>query len=223
MSISEIRQFLTASNAISFIAIDRNESYDWIAKILRSVAYRKLTKPDKGLVINYIETMTGYSEPQAKRLIRAWVKRGQIVRKTYHRHSFPCVYTRQDIVLLANVDTAHNTLSGPVTAAILKREYIKFGDVKFKQLSKLSISHLYNLRTTTTYRNHAIVFHHTKGSSVSIGERHKPQPEGRPGFIRIDTVHQGDSSAGEKGVYHVNFVDEVTQYEFVACVVSGSP
>ena len=40
---------------------------------------------------------------------------------------------------------------------------------------------------------------------------------GRPGFIRIDTVHQGDQN-GVKGVYHINAVDEVTQWEVVACV-----
>jgi hypothetical protein len=35
-----------------------------------------------------------------------------------------------------------------------------------------------------------------------------------PGHIRIDTVHQGDQD-GHKGVYHINAVDEVTQWEVV--------
>ncbi|MES9905680.1 MAG: hypothetical protein ABW168_23775 [Sedimenticola sp.] len=39
----------------------------------------------------------------------------------------------------------------------------------------------------------------------------------RLGYIRIDTVHQGDWD-GVKGVYHVNAVDEVTQFEGVASV-----
>jgi hypothetical protein len=30
----------------------------------------------------------------------------------------------------------------------------------------------------------------------------------------VDTVHQGDQD-GKKGVYHINAVDEVTQYEVV--------
>ena len=47
-----------------------------------------------------------------------------------------------------------------------------------------------------------------------IGERRKPKAEGKPGYIRIDTVHQGDQD-GIKGVYHINAVDEVTQYEVV--------
>jgi transposase InsO family protein len=37
---------------------------------------------------------------------------------------------------------------------------------------------------------------------------------GKPGYIRVDTVHQGDQD-GIKGVYHINAVDEVTQYEVV--------
>ena len=45
----------------------------------------------------------------------------------------------------------------------------------------------------------------------------KPQPQGSPGYLRIDTVHQGDQD-GVKGVYHINAVDEVTQWEVVGCV-----
>jgi hypothetical protein len=40
---------------------------------------------------------------------------------------------------------------------------------------------------------------------------------GKPGYIRIDTVHQGDLD-GCKGVYHINAVDEVTQIEIVVSV-----
>ena len=57
----------------------------------------------------------------------------------------------------------------------------------------------------------------TKPTQVRIGERRKPHPPGRPGFVRVDSVHPGDLD-GKKGVYEVNLVDEVTQYEFVAAV-----
>src|ERR1039458_8905443 len=53
-------------------------------------------------------------------------------------------------------------------------------------------------------------------SPVSIGERGKPDPQGRPGFLRVDTVHQGDWD-GAKGVYHINAVDTVTQWQIVGC------
>ena len=50
---------------------------------------------------------------------------------------------------------------------------------------------------------------------MPIGTRRTPQPNGAPGYIRIDSVHQGDQD-GVKGVYHINAVDCVTQMQFVA-------
>jgi integrase-like protein len=42
-------------------------------------------------------------------------------------------------------------------------------------------------------------------------------PNGSPGYLRIDTVHQGDGPAG-KGLYHINAVDEITQWEVTLAV-----
>ncbi|MCC7153300.1 MAG: hypothetical protein IT161_01925 [Bryobacterales bacterium] len=50
---------------------------------------------------------------------------------------------------------------------------------------------------------------------MAIGKRRRPEPKGRPGFLRIDTVHQGGFD-GAKGVYHINAVDEVTQWQVMA-------
>jgi len=52
---------------------------------------------------------------------------------------------------------------------------------------------------------------------VRIGERRRPRPEGRPGFLRVDSVHQGDLD-GINGLYHINLVDEVTQFQFIGSV-----
>ena len=52
-------------------------------------------------------------------------------------------------------------------------------------------------------------------TGIAIGERRAPQPDGHPGYLRIDSVHQGDED-GVKGVYHINVVDCVTQWEGVA-------
>ena len=56
---------------------------------------------------------------------------------------------------------------------------------------------------------------------MAIGERRRPDPQGRPGHLRVDTVHQGDWE-GIKGVYHINAVDEVTQWEIVGATVQIS-
>ena len=42
-----------------------------------------------------------------------------------------------------------------------------------------------------------------------------PIRKGQPGYLRVDTVHQGNQP-GAKGVYHINAVDEVTQWQIVA-------
>ena len=59
-----------------------------------------------------------------------------------------------------------------------------------------------------------MVYQATRPTQVAIGQRRAPRPEGRPGYLRVDTVHQGDWD-GAKGVYHVNAVDEVTQWQVV--------
>ena len=56
------------------------------------------------------------------------------------------------------------------------------------------------------------------------GDRRAPQARSSgpaPGFVRVDTVHQGDLD-GVKGVYHINVVDEVTQYQHVGTVAAIS-
>jgi hypothetical protein len=91
---------------------------------------------------------------------------------------------------------------------------VKGGNQEYERLCRISVPHIYNLRKSGTYRKRRIVYQSTRPASVSIGERRKPDPQGRPGYLRIDTVHQGDRD-GIKGVYHVNAVDEVTQWQVV--------
>ena len=66
--------------------------------------------------------MTG-SEEQTTRLIRAFLDRGAVSTAPYQRHRFRTRYTVEDIALLAEVDRAHERLSGPATRRILQREY----------------------------------------------------------------------------------------------------
>ena len=88
---------------------------------------------------------------------------------------------------------------------------------RYERLAGISVSHLYNLRQSQTYRRQRHTIEKTRPVTRPIGERRKPQSDGQPGYIRIDTVHQGDLD-GKKGVYHINAVDEVTQFEVVVSV-----
>ena len=64
----------------------------------------------------------------------------------YRRRRFPERYTRADIELLASVDEAHETLSGPATRRILQREVELYGKQEYARLAAISVAHLYNLR-----------------------------------------------------------------------------
>ena len=88
---------------------------------------------------------------------------------------------------------------------------------KYQSISAISSSHIYNLRVTRQYQSHSLTIKKTNPVKVPIGERRKPDPQGKPGYLRVDTVHQGDLEK-EKGIYHINIIDEVTQWEIVGSV-----
>lgn len=107
------------------------------------------------------------------------------------------------MVLLAEVDAAHEELSGPAKRRILEREFQVFGKPEYQTLAAISVSHIYNLRRCQTYRWRRVRVGHTQRSQVSIAERRKPDPQGKPGYLRVDTVHQGQHD-GQPGLYHLN-------------------
>jgi len=160
----------------------------------------------------FIKKVTGYSQRHIKRLVQKH-RRGTLVWEPWQKNSFAAVYDEKDISLLHQTDSVHK-LSGPATKEIIKREHEIFGNDAYEKLKNISVSHIYNLRKRMSYLRRGKNFEKTKYAAIPIGKRMKPRPNGRPGFLRVDTVHQGDLN-GKKGIYHINIVDEVTQYEFV--------
>ena len=79
------------------------------------------------------------------------------------------------------------------------------------------MAHLYNLRASAGYRRQRGHQEPTRSRSIAIGERRRPQPNGAPGYLRVESVHQGDW-VGIKGLYVINMVDAVTQFEVVVAV-----
>ena len=92
--------------------------------------------------------------------------------------------------MLAVVDSLHETLSGPATVKIMHRAFHDFEEVKFQRLASLSVAQLYRLRQSPRYRQHRVAYQATRPTQVAIGERRRPEPEGHPGYLRVDTVHQ---------------------------------
>jgi len=221
LSLEQIRAFLQASDEVQFEGRHREEVYSWVEQTLRQQDYPKLKRAGRGLMRRYLEKMTGLSRAQVTRLIQLYLTGEPVQPKRYRRHRFPARYTRADIELLASLDEAHETLSGPATVKLLERAYYDFGDQSYARLAQLSVAHLYRLRQSRTYRQRRIAYQPTHPTTVAIGERRAPRPEGRPGYLRVDTVHQGDLD-GIKGVYHINAVDEVTQWEVIGATAQIS-
>ncbi len=159
--------------------------------------------------------MTGLSRAQVTRLIAGYADTGRVKAAPYQRRKFATRYTKPDVELLAYVDKSHGNLSGPATKRILEREYSEYGQAAYLRLADISVAQIYRFRNSAAYRKRNTSYEPTRPTPIPIGERRKPRPQGRPGFLRIDTVHQGDRD-GVKGIYHINAVDEVTQWEIVA-------
>ena len=216
-TVERVRKFLEGSEVIEFRGLTAKEKYYWIEEVLIRFKYHLLKRDEKGVIRRYVEKVTGYSRSQVSRLIAEYKRTGRLNKTEYRRHRFPRRYTPSEIELLARTDELHGWLSGPATKKIMEREHEVYGHAEFGNISRISIAHLYNLRRSNTYRNTTRRFVKTKPNVSRIGERAKPDPKGQPGYIRIDTIHQGDINS-LKGVYHINAVDEITQWEIIASV-----
>jgi transposase InsO family protein len=221
LSLEQIRAFLEGSDEVRFEGRNREEVYGWVNQTLRQQRYEELKRSGRGWVRRYLSKMTGLSRAQMTRLVKLYREGEEVKPKPYRRRRFPRRYTREDIELLAEVDEAHEVLSGPATQKILQRAYYDFQEPKYQRLAEVSVAHLYRLRKSRTYRQRRVVYQATRPTKVAIGERRRPEPEGRPGYVRIDTVHQGDLE-GVKGVYHINAVDEVTQWQVLGATAQIS-
>lgn len=217
LNLDQIRAFLKGSQGIRFKGKTQEQIYSWIEKLLVHHQYHQQGRTVRGLLRQFVVKITGMSRAQVTRLIARFGKTGRVRPTVYERHRFAQRYTAQDVELLARVDEAHETLSGPATRHILEREYQIYGKREYERLASISVAHLYNLRKRAKYRQQRLNYTKTRPTPVAIGERRRPDPQGQPGFLRVDTVHQGDEQ-GSKGVYHINAVDEVTQWEVVSAV-----
>src|ERR1041385_1942340 len=182
--LEQIRAFMAASEDIRFNGRNRKEIYSWVKQTAVEQQYHVQGKAEKGLLRSYIAKTTGLSRAQVTRLIGQYLATGEVEEKQYRSRRFPSLYTRRDIELLAEVDEAHETLSGPATQKILYRAYYEFRESGYERLAGLSVAHLYNLRKTGTYRKRRVVYQATRPTAVSIGGRRQPDPQGPAGNPR---------------------------------------
>jgi len=203
-TIEQLSQFLDGTQAVIFkISTAKEERYQWIQHELVRFQYPVQSKTGKGIVIRYLIKVTGYSRQQITRLIKQYRTTGYIKHRHVTSNGFQGKYTDKDIRLIAQMDERHDTPCGQATKKLCERAYRLFDDKQYERLSTISISHLYNLRKSKAYSRTRTYFEKTRPKSASIGERRKPAAGGQPGYIRIDTVHQGDQDK-VKGVYQIS-------------------
>lgn len=146
--------------------------------------------------------MTGYSRAQVNRLI-AQHRDSHSLRDQRGAPAVPFAkrYGAAALRCLIEIDRAHGTLSGPATRKLAERAVSVHGQTEFEALSSISVSHLYNLRKSAGYIKARVSFSQTAAprTPVAIGVRKRPDPQGRAGFLRIDSVlpwrsrgHEGD-------------------------------
>lgn len=214
-TIDQLAAFLEGTQPVAFQVIsDKDSRYQWVQRTLVKFHYLSLSKPDRGVLIRYLTKVSGYSRQQITRLTKQYRETGRLVRRQRTTNGFSRRFTDDDIRLLAAMDKRHSTPNGLTMKKLCERAYTVFGQNEYQRLASISVAHLYNLRKSSDYLRHRRHVEKTHPRASHIGERRKPMPNGEPGYIRIDTVHQGDWDK-QKGVYHINAVDEVTQTEVV--------
>lgn len=208
-TIDQIREFLSGAKKLVLRLGSIEEKYQFIDDTVDRLEYPRRKKKEKRVIIKYLKKLTGYHHTQLFRLIERSLS-GDLVRKPYVRKiDYQKIYTTHDIKLLEQTDELHFRLNAHATHEIMRREFFLFHHPEFQNLSGISVSHIDNLRKRPTYT--ASWVNGTKSREVPIGTTMKPESNNSPGSIRVDTVHQRD-------VYHINAVDEITQWEVVVCV-----
>ena len=224
-TIAQLEEFLKATSDVSFTAMPGGgdaQRYEHISRVLKRFDYPRRGKRERGVVLAYLRRTSGYSRPQITRLVARWEENRLAAVPLSKRYRAPVApfarkYTAGDVELLVQMDRANEDVCGPAIVHLLYRAYTVYGDQNYKRLADLSVSHLYNLRKSTGYQSRRTRFTKTQSACNPIGVRKAPKPNGHAGWVRIDSVHQGDLD-GVKGVYHITCVDSVSQWQVEACV-----
>ena len=217
MTLEQMKALVESNQAVRFSIDGRQPLYGLMERILTKQRYAERRRPERGVIKRFLSKVTGRSRAQITRLISQWMDARTIQAKEPVRHKFWTKYSEEDARLLAEVDAVLEDMSGPAVRRVLQREYEAFDRQEYERLAGISVGHLYNLRKSKAYRKVRVRVEHTQASKVNIGERRKPKPLGRPGYLRVDTVHQGHKD-GQPGLYQINAIDTVTQWEVVGCV-----
>ena len=138
-SLEDVRAFLNGTTEIEFSIAGKDERYRWIRKTLVRFKYLSLSRCECGVVLRYLEHVSGYSRQTVTRLVAQYRKTGKIQRRQRTVTGFQRYYTTQDALLLAELDELHGTPCGAAAKKLCERVYRVHGDARFEQLSHISV------------------------------------------------------------------------------------
>lgn len=208
--VSELLGFMKGLGKVELKLVDDiSEKYTLIERTVKKFKYSKLAKHDKKTVLIYLRHLTGYHKVQLLRLIKRVLAGEHLERTCYVRHNSKCKYTPSDIKLLEYTDAVHHRLNSLATKKILERQSTLFGEHEYDHICQVSASHINNLRKSNGYKT--LWVNGTKARVAAIGKTKEPEPNGRPGSIRVDSVNQRE-------IYYIHIVDEITQWDVLLAV-----
>ncbi len=188
LSLEQIRTFLEASEKVRFQANDRGSCTSGSTRACAS----RITASSNARARDWYGAtwprLPGLSRAQTRRLIGIYQQGREVKPRVYRRRHFPNRYRPKDIELLAQMDEAHETLSDPATQNILERELDEFHDARYDRLARLSVAQLYRLRKCRTHRSKRVAFQLTRPTQWRSGNGASPDPQNRPGYLRVDTI-----------------------------------
>lgn len=155
MTIADMESFPNGTQAIAFgVASNKDERYAFILKILKWFSYSRLKRAEKGIIIRFLVKTSGYSQQQLTRMINKYCLTGKLKREQKTTNGFKTHYTAEDIKLLAKLDEPHNTPNGLMVKKLYERAYRQYNDAEYVRLSRISVSHIYNMRQSSRYKDH---------------------------------------------------------------------
>ena len=100
-TVAQVKAFLDGTTEVAF-RVPKEERYGFIERALKRFGYARHGRADKGVLLRFLEHMTGLSRQQVTRLVRRYRKDGKLSkRQVASRHGFARRYTVLDVALLA--------------------------------------------------------------------------------------------------------------------------
>src|ERR1035438_5832549 len=133
LTLDEMEEFVTSHRHLNWSATGQKSVYGLIEGVLKAQRYGHLNKGQKGVIKGFLAKVTALSRAQITRLIQRWIQTKRIERQPGRQPTFPRRYTAADVAVLAEVDAAHEDLSGPAVRYLCQRGWGVYEDKRSEE------------------------------------------------------------------------------------------